>query len=284
MLGVVGADSKMFKGIKTTTELNGNLSAIFIDFIDPKSGTPEQLQLQTEAISTFVEYVPLIVFDRMLSLTEKEVAFLKKYDTVLLEPALNFRKDFEYLPNYIEIRTFEEIPYLREKSREIDFVFPHFFSDRYSEFKKFYFEIRKLVDYKSEIVCYDTPDSTHSSDFEKFKIKSNQNTKLNQCKFTILVGSEFEYNSGYLYSINEMLKANVIPLLPRGHKYFNCLFEDTIIENAKDVKFFLESWETMYLGLILNVYERVINIYPEMLLENVNKKIKQIVEEINERN
>jgi len=226
---------------------------IFIDWLDEgKINTdPALLVQQAEILESAVKQnLITLIFDRNLSLKEKEINWLSKFNNVvLLEPALNYRQNFVYLPFGVNIpKDFD----LFEKGHRDDLYYSSEFND---ETKKFY-----------EDFTGNNPEITLSENLEK-------------SKYTVLVPSAFEASIGYLPDIQVYLKHDVIPLLHYRSKYFVLMFRELTLYNQNDLKNLINIYPAIDWALMKSLYDRIDKFFPEMKIQNVVKKIKNIVEE-----
>ncbi|MFA5025457.1 MAG: hypothetical protein WC503_03060 [Candidatus Shapirobacteria bacterium] len=225
---------------------------IFIDWLDtntPVSG-PEVFVEQAEVLEKAIRAKLItLVFDRNLSLKEKEIKWLSKFDNVvLLEPALNYRKNFVYLPYWLHIHKDLKL----FDAKEFDLYYSKNFND---ETKLFY-----------EKFFGEYPEFTMSEDLQK-------------CKYVVLVNSNFQNNIGYLPDLQLYFKNNIIPLLHHENKFFHSAFKELVVNNIKDVKDLIGIYEIIDWALLKSLQDRIGSIFPEMRVDNVIRKIKSIVEE-----
>ena len=84
-------------------EVNPNANGLFIDWV-PKVPVHEDAWIkQASLLQAHIKSgIPIVIFDRKMSLTEKEVNWCKKFNVYLFEPFLNSgRSGFQYLPEWL---------------------------------------------------------------------------------------------------------------------------------------------------------------------------------------
>lgn len=226
---------------------------IFIDWLDAdkyKASNPDVFVEQADVLEKAVRAKLItLVFDRNLSLKEKETRWLSKFNNVvLMEPALNYRKNFLYLPYWLYIP--KDFPLFEHK--EYDLYFSEEFSDKAKVF-------------------YDN----FSKEYSEFTISKD----LQNCKYVVLVNTDLQNSIGYLPDLQPYLKNNVIPLLHHENKFFHSLFKELVVYNNSDIKDLIGIYELTDWALMKSLHDRIDLIFPEMKINKVVKKIKALVEE-----
>ena len=226
---------------------------IFVDWLDANNSLvsdPQVFVEQAEVLEKAVRAKLItVVFDRNLSLKEKEIKWLSKFDNVvLLEPALNYRKNFVYLPYWLYLP--KDLKLFDAKKEDL------FYSSSFNDETKLFYE-NFFGEYPEFTLCED----------------------LQNCKYVILVNSTLQNNIGYLPDLQPYFKNNVIPLLHSDNKFFHSMFKELVINNNKDIKDLVGIYEIVDWALMKSLQDRINSIFPEMRVDNVIRKIKSIVEE-----
>jgi hypothetical protein len=177
----------------------------------------------------------IAVFDRYLSLKHHEVDWLLRYKNVTL---------FE--PCLLTRPGFTYLP------------FWYLYDDR--EEQESLYDIGIVKDSNRKNVIYD--DGWYVTNSYK------------DINMTILCGSKDEFNRGYLPDMNEMFRNDCLPLLPIQHKYYSSLFWGLTIKNSSDMEFYINAIK-LRSAMIFGIHESIRKLFPEMLIENVVRKINQ---------
>jgi hypothetical protein len=90
-----------FPHIVVNVVMTEKYDGFFIDW-SPKNYNEERFLTQCALIELHKNTVPIVIFDRFMSLTAHEVKWLNKYMNVFLfEPAIHCRDGFKYLPAWV---------------------------------------------------------------------------------------------------------------------------------------------------------------------------------------
>lgn len=208
-----------------------------------------------------------IIFDRHLSISPGESNTLRQKGAILTEPALNFRrKFFHYVPYWVKIKDINELT-LNETPRTIYLAFKGSIQDKTQSFNKYY--LPYIMDYPNTIVVDDKT-------FNNRNIIKKDFT-FNECKVTVVIGSNDDYNIGYLdYNFFDALNNNCVPLIVNENKYFS-LLAPYRIDNQSDINYIVANYDRSYIGWLLGIYDDIRDYYPEMVVENVVEQIIGLV-------
>lgn len=229
---------KKIKLIDITNKDTTNLDKIFIDYVSKDS---KLFGRQAEIVNKYIKKVPFVVYDRKRSMNNKEFNYLRKFKTKFYEPYVITRSCFEYLPEGIEIPS--DLPLFTE-DRDVTLAYHENIHDKMISVDKYYDGSPTVVEDFSNI------------------------------RGTIIIGSKEHYEYGYLDPYFwEAMNQGCVPLLPEEHKWFHCLFEDTVLRNDFDKTFALNNYKGINYGTIVKVYKAVEETFPEMLLDNVVSKL-----------
>jgi hypothetical protein len=251
MIGLLTKDNDIKRSLRSLNVIDIDdtlpiVNALFIDWMNDKSASKE-FALQGVIIKHYTKKgVPITIYDRYMSINQKEYEWLKKFNNVkLFEPALNNRVGFGYIPHWIKPITYmvEE----KDNSRSVDLGYCG--SRDISSFGKYYLEYVKK--YNTRSVIY-------------------ENVEWSNVNFTVAIGSENDYNIGYLNSnVIDAINNGCMVLCPIEHKYYVGMFYEYTVNNIDLIEYFvsLENNE-MKQACLLSLYDRISNSYPEFLLEN----------------
>lgn len=232
---------------------------------------------QTSILEKYIkEKLPIIVFDGYMSISRKELVWLKKHGVKLFEPALNYRKDFRYLPHSLKIKSLEEIE-LNPDIRKYPLAWKGRLSDKVKGFEKYYTNYARLYPQDYNVLYSDNNlENFKKEEYENINVEYRDNIDFQDVKCCIIIGSKKEYRIGYLNPLFiEALENNVIPLIARENRYFSGL--PTTICTPSQIPFYTDSYEATYIGYLVDIYESIKKFYPEF---DINYTIDLIKGEI----
>lgn len=257
-----------------------NVTGLFLDWV-PKIPAYEDVWIaQASLLQRFIKKdIPIVIFDRSFSLTEKEIKWLNKYNVNLFEPALNSgRSGFKYLPEWIN--DFEIL--IDDEDRQYDLVYSHHEIEyNIKSFDKWFKDYGRL--FPDKTVAY----STFSiSDFKKEDYKNNNLVYLdghhpiyNEGAFTVIIDKDIMYEKGYLDPIYfNAMNLGCLPLLPAEHKYFHGLFKGLVVSNLEDLNFYVSSFRFAKDVVIEEIFERIQKEWPEFMIDHAADTIRNCYE------
>jgi hypothetical protein len=166
---------------------------------------------------------------------------------------------------------------LNEEKRKYDIIYKGSFFGEINSFRKYYTEYAKEWPDKIYYEA-DLPENLETSGICHDMIKT-QNLNFNDAKTTIIIGSQSDYEIGYLTpNFIDALNNNCVPLIIPEHKYYS-LLSPTRIKSIFDIMYMVECYNTSYIGLIKDIYESIENYYPEMLTKNVASQLINLLKE-----
>jgi hypothetical protein len=222
-------------------ELSNDAECVYINWCKTASKTTLSTQVEELQIS-INNGKKIVLFDQDFSLNKDEIKYLIKYDSIVLcEPALCYRRHFEYLPFPIEQHTVEHI------NKKYDF--------------------------------FETVSSKVLLD-EHIDVYPSVLTAKNvvECKFVIICPTAKEINIGYLEDLNKYLQVGCVPLILHEHKYFSNLNWITLHASVHDIEYVRRTYNTIHDALITAFYDNMHAHYPEMSVAAVAQKIAQLFE------
>jgi hypothetical protein len=248
-----------------------------IDFLLVDYPVKEDIENYKKISTLLKHYVPkkvlTVILDNHLSIAPEEIDWLKRGNVRLFEPAIRFRKDFDYLPMPIKTYNLESMV-IDDRERPVTLGHIGLLSDRVKAFEYYYVEPAKI--YPSIKVRYNkTIDKAKKDEYALAEVHQNIDMTYADMKYMVAIGSQRDYNIGYLNPhIFEAMENNCIPLLPYQHKYFHALFSDTLFMDKSQLIWFNDSYESLYLGVIANIYGRIEELYPEFTISHWCDTIK----------
>ena len=241
----------------------------FIDWV-PSSLSTERFVSQIQAIKECQDkQTPTVIFDRYSSMTVDETVFLlKQTNTILLEPVINPRPGFRFMPYWI-----------------------HFKEHRFSDFQ----EDRKFqTGYKGNIFTNDLEAVMLSAVKDGFSV--GLDIKLSKEKYDILktvisinkfdysqfvtmilTGTQDDYDRGSIPDISHLMYNGTVPMLYHKHKWLHSIFRHFIIYDNKDIRWAIKLYKNCGCGFIEQMQKNILEYIPEM---EANNFITSILEKI----
>jgi hypothetical protein len=218
--------------------------------------------------------IPIIIFDRYMSITGQEFSWLKKFNVYFFEPAINNRCEFEYLPQWMPI---DENPkkHRNDVNYSNDLGYTGILNDKVEMFEKYYRNYSKL--YPDRKVVYNTNDQLITSkidDWNECNLKIVDGYNFNNL---ILIDSKRNIEIGYMREdFYKLLINNILPILPRENKYFGCLFKNLCIESLRDIEYYVKAFRDPGIrwAVIDDIFIDIKRFYPEFTINYVCDKIK----------
>ncbi len=247
------------------------VNALFIDWMVKEN--PLYMK-QAAIIEHYVKTgVPIVIFDRYLVLTQQEFGWLKKFNVSFLEPAVNNRPEFEYLPQWIKDRP----EYKSFSKRPITLAYSGILSDRIKSFEKYYKEYASL--FPSNKVCYSSETAQKKTAvWQDHNLEKSSGIEYGDVSFTILIGSLNEYRCGYIREdLWPILAKGCVPLLPIEHRFFGTVFKDLIVDGEDTVDYYVSCYAKIGPALVEEIYNNLLRIFPEFKINYAVDRIKSYV-------
>lgn len=256
-----------------------DITGLFLDWV-PKTSAYENAWIAQASLLQRVinKDIPIVIFDRSFSLTEKETKWLNKHNVYLFEPALNSgRSGFQYLPEWVQ--SFEIA--IDDEDREFDLVYSnHEVEYHIKSFDKWYKDYARLFPDKK--VAY----STNSiSDFKKEDYKNNNLIYVdhplifNEGYTTLAIDKEKIYEMGYFNPIYfHAMNLGCLPLLPSEHKYFHGMFKGLIADDLKELDYYVSTFKHVKDVIIEEIFERIKEDWNEFTIDYAADTIRNCYE------
>jgi len=259
-IGLYNADKRLLKSLSakiSIIELDTSfpkLKGLFIDWVDTinRKKPSKKFAHQAALISYYSKKnIPIMIYDRHMCITQKELKWLKKFYAHLFEPALNNRRDFEYLPYCIEMDDNKLLDY--EGGREYHLGHIGLQTD---SFEKYYVGHREKF-----------PDSNVHYKVEDWE----------EIKYMVAIDSKHNYSIGYLnQNIIDALEHGCMVLCPIEHKYYSNMFYGNVVGDINFIDYWMNMNHDMRIASIMGVYENVKERYPEFTIEYWAKRIIEV--------
>jgi hypothetical protein len=251
------------------------IDALYVDWMSGNKSAPTLIRQAAVMDNYARKKIPTVIFDRHLRLTNKEYNWLRKFKVYFFEPAVNYRRKFRYLPVWTKIYDIGTFPHI-DLDRAIDLGCIDSLGNKIKAFEKYYTVFGSL--YPKWMSCYTELVPEREEEFKELNVR-NTAFKPNSVKCSILIGTQKAYEMGYLYPyVFDHMRQGCLPLLPQEHKYFHCLFSDTVIEKMGDINYILEGYNILCVPTLVDIYERVEKYYPEMKVNHTVDVITKCLE------
>ena len=285
ILGVLNIDntlkeelSKDFT-IDTILDTKVKAEALFVDWIPSQVSKSldktkaSYLLHQTTLVEEYVKSkLPVLIFDRWFGITQKEFFWFRKNNVKLFEPALNNRREFQYLPFWTRIKKVNDIE-IDDNERPYPLAFKGYLMNKIRSFEKYYVDYGKLYPPQARIVYDSSLDKKKQREYENYSVEKVPAVNFREAKCTVIIGSKKDYKIGYLSpTIFEALDNNCVPLIPEESRYFGGLSE--VIKTPAQISFFTRTYDFTYIGLLADCYKSIERNYPEFKINHTIDVIK----------
>lgn len=237
-----------------------DLDALLIDWAKrTKNLTPKFI-----AQGAIVDYyarkkIPIVIYDRYMSVIFGEYNWLNKYGVSFFEPAINNRKGFEYLPQWIEIPEIE----WEEKKRDTHLLYKGSLAKKFLSFENYYVSVASQYP-KFNVVLDSRLDKSKEKEYIDYNIKL-QSDKFSNSQWTIAIGSKRDYEVGYMDPMAmKALEEGCTLLIPKEHRYYYSIFKQGVIENVGEINFIISSFtDGIRFGVLQDIFQNIRNFHPE---------------------
>jgi len=282
MIGIFNIEKEIEKNISKETinmmenkalpNLDGLVLNWFPNYIDPSL-----LVRQAEIMSFYAKKkIPIFIYDKEMDMNYKEFNWLRKFNVSFFEPAINGRKGFSFLPSWIKILKYNDIPedeVLTIIGYKGDLV------NKILAFEKYY--ISYIKQFPQTKIKYFSKNLTKNKEDEyKDEGLVKEDFPWNNTAFTIAIGSQKDYRIGYLDSmVFNAMENGCLPLIPKEHRFYYGMFLYEVVKNTVDMDFFISGKiiKNIRRLLISEIYENIELYFPEFTLEFTIDKIKSVI-------
>jgi hypothetical protein len=252
------------------------IDGLFIDWVD-QTTLPDEYAIQATIIEKYIRSkIPVVIFDGDLVITKREYDWLKKFKVFFFEPALRNRREFGYLPHWID-----NIPKLLSREVERKFSLGYASSNleyKIKSFEKYFRKYARLFPDKKVVYQTENLNQIKYLQYENENMIKLKNIDWGEVDFTILIDSKQNYEIGYLNPWTFYIMENgCVPLLPIEHKFYGNMFHNLTITNEKDIDYIIRGFSKIKWCLIEEIYNNVKSLYPEFLIDNVAEVIKNCI-------
>jgi len=244
------------------------LDGLFIDWVD-QGEMPGEYAMQAAIIEKYIpKKIPTVIFDGCLGMTKREYDWLKKFKVFFFEPALQNRREFGYLPHWLDNI---KIDFNREEERSFALAYStNNLEDRLKSFEKYFLRYAKLFPDKKVLYKCDKLDKIKLKQYDHDNLIKQQFIDWEEVDFTILIDSKKNYEIGYLDEwVFYIMENGCVPMIPLEHRYFGNMFNNTVVKNIEEVDWIVRGAAKIKWTLLEEIYKDVENLYPEFLIDNV---------------
>lgn len=283
-LGVFNCDRRLIEWLTSYDIMNldngeeyPNIDALIIDWLPRNISSKEKLARQAALVDFYANKKKTIVlFDRYLDVNEREFKYLKKFNTFFFEPAIKHRDGFDFLPPWTRCYDLVELPtYGENGERGIDLGYIGSLKNRINSFEKYYVEFASL--YPKFKVNYSA--SLPKSKIDEYKDAgvTKKDFAFKEMKCFLLIDSPRNYEIGYLNpDIFDMMYLGCFPLLPKEHRFYHSVF--SVVDEIKYISIYIEIWDKVREIVLLDIYDNIKAIFPEMDIANTVEILKKCIE------
>jgi len=250
------------------------LSGLYLNWVDKSQ--KERFGRQAFIIENYLrKKLPIVIYDQNMCISRKEFDWLKKFNVHFFEPALNYRKEFKYLPFWMEMKSINDFDLSIKGKKTVDLSYDKNIKDNIRSFDKYYRQYSEMYP-KSVVTYYNDLPSNKRYEYRNSNMVEVNSIDWKDIKYTLIIDTYKNYTIGYLNPyIFEAMKNNCIPFIPAEHRYFNTMFRGLEISNFNDMNFFIESetFGNISSAIIHDIYEDIKRYYPEFTVEYASENI-----------
>ena len=272
MIGVYNIDNDMKSELSKYVEIYessdfAKLDGVVIDWVGKDD---DGFVVQAAMVEHYArESIPIVIFDRFMTVTNKEFSWLRKFNVSFLEPALNNRTEFEYQPQWAKLEyelgeTKFDLGYIGKMNRRVKL------------FEKYYKKVATLwPDFNIKYEPEDVIDEKKINEWRNDGLFYDRHHDYD-FNFSIIIDSPNNIDIGYLpHNFLKLMKHGVVPLCPVEHKYFQGMFGDLVVDKPSDVEYTIKVFRNLREVLIEEIFNKIEHYYPEFTVEYACDVIKR---------
>lgn len=264
MIGIYSDDRGLRESLSSIIEITNVhksfpiIDGLFIDWesTNDRERPSKKFVHQAALVNHYAKKkIPIVIYDRNISINKVEYDWLIKFNVFLFEPALNNRSGFGYMPHWIKPFDLldDSLDNISDRNIDIGYV-----GDRNTpSFEKYYIEYMKKYN-KRNVVCNDSV-----IDWSKVR-------------YTMAIDNQFSYKIGYINeNIVNALNSGCMVLLPKENRYHQGMFYPYVVNNIEEIEYFV-SMENEYVRVssLLCLYDNIEKNFPEFSLNYTIELIK----------
>jgi hypothetical protein len=214
---------------------------------------------------------PLIIFDRNHYITDESYVKLTKRNTVFMEPVINHRNGFIFHPYPMNIKMPEYETFLSKTESSYDIGYTSY--KPVDDILQLFIDISKTDNPNIVMDCNVTKEQRIILEklFTFSIIDSYHNIN------TMLVNTPNNNKNGVIPEhIDKMINGCCVPLLFHTNYLLYGLFDDYVIKNVSDLRWFVNMYPHIGYGMIDDFIKNIEKSLPEAFIENFVSNIINI--------
>lgn len=264
-------DNTFIEEVNRQTDGSGD-DAVFVDWVSEKD---YNFGKQIDVMSSLPDGVKMIVFDRFGVMGDDIVQYLTDKGAVLLEPVVQPRKHFKFMPYWLNEFKKPEIPKIKNpKSNGVGFIGDVL----YPEAENYLLKICKHFNIPVSVHTTNRLDkSKYDSLNGVFDLKHGGTIDMSSIGTALIVSSQDSYDWGVMPDIRYHIKHGVLPLVSDRHKWMYSMFGDFIISDYKDIAYWCNT-TINHDGYIDDIISNINRFFPEMMVGNFVETIIHLLD------
>ena len=214
--------------------------------------------------------IPVIIFDRFLSIDNNMKKWLKKYKIKIIEPLVLHSPGSIFLPPYINTK--KDLGFFPK--REIDLgIIDNDLKNKTSSFEKYFLDFSSLN--PDSIVKYKGFDNYYKKDeYTDKNLLYDENINWKDISFTIAISRKSGYKRGFFESyIIDAINNGCVPLLPEEHRFYYAVFKKICILSRNDMLYIIKNMKLVSEEIIYDIFKNIEDHFPEFTIQYFCDKI-----------
>lgn len=254
-----------------------NPKGVFLQWVTPD--VDDLFKKQTLIVDYCINnQISMIIFDKNDKISPEEAGYLISVGAFLWEPSVTGRNFFSFQPNWGRLYTdYNDIPMVYPETRSIHLANYSSLVRKFSSYHNYYVPAHETGEFNVKYLNVDDNQTIYSK-IENLGIPITNNAD-NNIKTTILLGSDRDYETGYLDpNLFKILENGIVPMLPKEHRWYHSIFSGLVVSSEDDIEYVLKTVDKIAFGCIYDVYRNLGRHLPECNVKNVAKRIVNFFE------
>lgn len=263
------------------TDILPEIQGLFIDWLP---NTHEMFGKQAMIVETYIKSgIPTIIYDRFMTLSKKEFLWLQKFNVSFFEPAIHYRRGFEFFPQWTEPLENDWDEHLN-KNIHTHLGYSGKITDKIAAFEKYFMNYagmfpESVVAYWPEYSEKDKLKKDKKSEWDNYNLTLVDSLDYSDTAFTILIGAKTDYLTGYLRNdLFSIMKKGCVPMLPIEHRFYGAMFKELVISDERFIDYFIANSIKIRNVIIEEIFTNIFTHYPEFTIDYAVDKIKYYLE------
>ncbi len=217
--------------------------------------------------------IPVIIFDRFMSIDNSVRRWLKKYKIKIIEPSIFPSNGTTFLPPYINTK--KDLGFFPKRNVDLGIIDENM-KDKVSSFEKYFLDFASLnpdmtVKYKGFNNYFKKNEYTDKN------LIYDENINWKDISFTIAISKKSGYKKGFFESyIIDAINNGCVPLLPEEHRFYYSVFKQMYILSRNDMIYLIKNMKIVSEELIYDIFKNINNHFPEFTVEYFCSKILKV--------